>query len=158
EETGPERDVALLSREHDAGDGAGGVGDPRLGDAGVGLAYPQLERPDTRVLLLGHQLGHPLLGPVARHGAVEAAADASETTEEADRRARAERLTERHLDHLLQVRLVDPERLAVTDDGLRIRRVVLPAHPVRLLEGDLPLRLERAGERLGLDDLAEIGL
>src|SRR5439155_13325851 len=50
-----------------------------------------------------------------------------------------------------------PERLAVTDDGLRVGRRVVPAHAVRLLEGERAVRLERRGERGGLDRLAEVG-
>src|SRR4029077_5005438 len=111
-----------------------------------------------RAVLLGHQLEHPLLGLVARQGGVEVAIDPAEPGEEANRRARVTRLPERRLDHLLQIGLVDPERLAVTDDGLRIGRIVVPAHAVRPLEGDLALALERAGQRLRLDDLAEVGL
>src|SRR5205807_8386416 len=64
---------------------------------------------------------------------------------------------ERRLDHLLVLGLVDPERLAVTDDELRVGRRVVPAHAVRLLEGERAVRLERRGERGGLDRLAEVG-
>src|SRR5207249_993096 len=102
-------------------------------DRRVRLVDDQRERADALVLP-GHETQHPALGIVALEGRLEVALETPEAGEEADRRARLERLAERRLDHLLLRRLVDPERLPVADDRLLVRRPVVPPHPVRLLE------------------------
>src|SRR3989441_593067 len=156
EERGIERDVAALVREREARRRTQRVGDARLLDRGVGLAHHERERADAGVLAR-HQPQHPARGLVALEARLEVALDPPEAGEEADRSLRLERLGERRLDHLLVPGLVDPERLAVTDDELRVGRRVVPAHAVRLLEGERAVRLERRGERGGLDRLAEVG-
>src|SRR5438876_286299 len=90
---------------------------------------------DGRVLAR-HQAEHPARGLVALEARLEVALDPPEAGEEADRGLRLERLGERRLDHLPVRGLVDPERLAVADDELRVGRRVVPAHAVRLLEGE----------------------
>src|SRR6059036_2213328 len=156
EERGVERDVAALVGEGDARGRAERIGDARLLDRGVGLAHQERERADAGVLAR-HQAEHPARGLVALEARLEVALDPPEAGEEADRGLRLERLGERRLDHLLVPGLVDPQRLAVTDDELRVGRRVVPAHVVRLLEGERAVRLERRGERGGLDRLAEVG-
>src|SRR5262245_17962158 len=88
EEVLGEGHVAAFTRELDAGGGSRAVDDPRLGDAGVGLAHAELERADARVGLLGRQREHPLVALVARQGGVEVALDPAQTGEERHRRAR----------------------------------------------------------------------
>src|SRR6266480_4931284 len=156
EERGVERDVAPLVGEDDARRRADRIGDARLLDRGVGLAHQERERADAGVLAR-QQAEHPARGLVALEARLEVALDPPEAGEEADRGLRLERLSERRLDHLLVRGLVDPERLAVADDELRVGRRVVPAHAVRLLEGERAVRLERRGERGGLDRLAEVG-
>src|SRR5438876_3310873 len=156
EERGVEGDVAALVRERDARRRTERIGDARLLDRGVGLAHHERERADAGVLAW-HQVEHPARGLVALEARLEVALDAPEAAEKADRRTRLERLGERRLDHLLLLGLVDPERLAVADDELAVGRRVVPAHAVRLLEGDRAVRLERRAERRRLDRLAEVG-
>src|SRR5262245_9596266 len=150
--------VALLAGELDARGGACTVDDASLGDAGIGLAHAELQRADPGILLLGCQREHPLLWLVACQGGVEVALDLAQPGEERHRRARLKRLSERSLDHLLQVALVDPERFPITDDALCFGRIVIPAHAVRLLERDLALALEGPRQGLRLDGLVEVRL
>src|SRR5438552_2877376 len=156
EERAVEGDVAALVREGDARRRTERIGDARLLDRGVGLAHHEGERADAGVLAW-HQVEHPARGLVALEARLEVALDAPEAAEKVDRRTRLERLGERRLDHLLLLGLVDPERLAVADDELAVGRRVVPAHAVRLLEGDRAVRLERRAERRRLDRLAEVG-
>src|SRR5581483_10629589 len=156
EEARRERHVALLVGEADARDGAERVAHRRLLHARVGLAHGERERSDAAVVAR-HEPEHPAGGLVALEGRVELLVEVAEAAEKGDRRRGLEGLAERGLDDLLLVGLVDPERLAVADDRLAIGRIVVPAHPARLLEGDPPVRLDRARERRRLDRLVKLG-
>src|SRR5262249_6943611 len=151
-----ELDVALLSVEADARRGPQRVADLRLFDRRVGFSHGERERSDALVLLR-REPQDPAIALVAIEHRVELAIEMAEAAEERDGRRGLEGLGDGRADHLLVVGLVYPERLAVAHDRLPIGWVVVPAHPVGLLERDRTVGLERAGERGGLDGLRERG-
>ena len=130
------------------------IADARLFDRGVALPHDEHQRTDAP-LLARHELQHPAVVGARLERRREIAVDVPEPPEKRDRRRRLEGLAERRLQHLLLFRLVDPERLAVAHDRLPVGRGVIPAHPVRLLEADRPVRRELARHGRGLDFLAE---
>src|SRR5206468_5355905 len=105
EEPGVERQVAALAGQTDARRRAEPIRDARLTDRTVRLVHHQGERADALVLPR-HQAHYPALALVGLQAGVEITLEPSEAGEEADRRARLERLPEGRLDHLLLRRLV----------------------------------------------------
>src|SRR5206468_2160758 len=77
--------------------------------------------------------------------------------QERHRRGGLKRRSERRPQHLVMLRLIDPQRLAVGDDRLLLRLEEFPAHPSRTLEEHLAARLEGLAERRRLDRLREVG-
>src|SRR5262245_11384447 len=155
EETRIERDVALLVGEDETRGRPQRIGDAGLFQRRVRLAHYQHERPQPLVAV-GDETEHPALGAILVQAGREVTLEPSQAREKGNRGVGVERLAERRLDHLVVVGLVDPERFSVADDQLRIGRLVVPAHVIRLLEGERAGRFERTREGRGLDDLVEV--
>src|SRR5438094_273709 len=121
----------------------------------------QDEAGERRQRLLRGEVEHPVAVGILRSGRVQEAdaelgAQAPEAREEAARRSRQGLGRVAHVD-LVQRGRVDPELLAVGDDLLRRRLLVLPAELAALLEIDRALRRDRLIEALVERRLGELG-
>src|SRR5438309_362503 len=133
----------------------------RLPDLPRRRVHDQDEARERRQRLLRGEVEHPVAVGVLWPGRVQEAdaelgAQAPEAREEAARRSRQGLGRVAHVD-LVQRGRVDPELLAVGDDLLRRRLLVLPAELAALLEIDRALRRDRLIEALVERRLGELG-